>query len=247
MFTIRHEVFETNSSSEHALKVNRTIRRTKDEFPQLNEDGVLEIEATRYWQSGERTSSVRDIMEYICLLCYAVDHNYDSAFTHIKRAYEEMGLPVPSGLEVYVIDHYGKRLSYADDDFINGPHLEYKNNSQAVLPNGDVKPDTRYRWYLTPIRNNEIGEEEQYDQDFAFTNIDAFVGEHATMIIAPFRKMLCECSYLEQYIGVASNCLTCSATLDACLDELVEDEETYKPEYIDDAFRYQSMLYFYHT
>ena len=49
MFTIRHNVFETNSSSEHALKVNRDVPRKKEDFPLLNDQGILELEATRYW------------------------------------------------------------------------------------------------------------------------------------------------------------------------------------------------------
>ena len=52
MFTIRHNVFETNSSSEHALKVNRDVPRKKEDFPLLNDQGILELEATRYWESG---------------------------------------------------------------------------------------------------------------------------------------------------------------------------------------------------
>ena len=73
MFTIRHNVFETNSSSEHALKVNRDVPRKKEDFPLLNDQGILELEATRYWESGVSVSSIRDIMEYICLLCYSVE------------------------------------------------------------------------------------------------------------------------------------------------------------------------------
>ena len=98
MFTIRHNVFETNSSSEHALKVNRDVPRKKEDFPLLNDQGILELEATRYWESGVSVSSIRDIMEYICLLCYSVEDNFDSAFAHIKKAYEEIGLPAPKGL-----------------------------------------------------------------------------------------------------------------------------------------------------
>ena len=154
MFSIRHNVFETNSSSEHALKVNRDAPRKKEDFPLLNDQGILEIEATRYWESGVSVSSIRDIMEYICLLCYAVEDNFDSAFAHIKSAYEEIGLPVPNGLSVYVIDHNGKRHSYTDDDYINGPYIEYKNNSLLKLPNGDVKPNFIYRWYLEPVKNH---------------------------------------------------------------------------------------------
>jgi hypothetical protein len=49
--------------------VNRDAPRKKEDFPLLNDQGILEIEATRYWESGVSVSSIRDIMEYICLFC----------------------------------------------------------------------------------------------------------------------------------------------------------------------------------
>lgn len=247
MFTIRHNVFETNSSSEHALKVNRDVPRTKEDFPLPNDQGILEIEATRYWESGVSVSSIRDIMEYICLLCYSVEDNFDSAFAHIKKAYEEIGLQAPNGLSVYVIDHNGKRHSYTDDDYINGPYIEYRNNSLLKLPNGDVKPNFIYRWYLEPVENAGSDNEEVGRKMYEFTDLDAFIGTHAEIILSPLYKMLCECDILNVNVGIACQCLAFSPTLDECLSDLVDNEVDYNWQNIDDAFRFESTLYFYHS
>ena len=247
MFSIRSNVFETNSSSEHALKVNRDVPRQKEEFPPLNEQGIVEIEATRYWESGVSVSSVRDIMEYICLLGYSVEHNFDSALAHIKNAYEEIGLPAPKGILVYVVDHYGKRHAYTDDDYINGPYIEYRNNSTIKLPNGDVKPQFIYRWYLEPVENAGSDNEEVGRKMYEFTDLDAFIGTHAEIILSPLYKMLCECDILNNYVGISCQCLAMDHTLDKCLSDLVDNEEDYNWQCIDDAFRFQSTLYFYHS
>ena len=242
MFTIRHNVFETNSSSEHALKVNRDTPRKKEDFPLLNDQGILEIEATRYWESGASVSSVRDIMEYICLLCYAVEDNFDSAFAHIKRAYEEIGLPVPNGLSVYVVDHNGKRHSYADDDYLNGPYIVYRNTWLLKLPNGDRKPNSCYQWYLERVTDEENG----WDA-YEFEDLDDFVESHSRLVISPHGKPLGECDYLNAHVGISTNCLAFSPTLDECLSDLVDNEVDYNRQNIDDAFRFESTLYFYHT
>ena len=242
MFSIRHNVFETNSSSEHALKVNRDAPRKKEDFPLLNDLGILEIEATRYWESGVSVSSIRDIIEYICLLCYAVEDNFDSAFAHIKRAYEEIGLPAPNGLSVYVVDHNGKRHSYSDEDYLNGPYIVYRNNWLLKLPNGDRKPNSCYQWYLERVTDEENGWHK-----YEFEDLDDFVETHSHLVISPHAKPLGECDYLNVHVGISTDCLAFSPTLDECLSDLVEDEEDYNWQDIDDAFRFESTLYFYHS
>lgn len=242
MFTIRHNVFETNSSSEHALKVNRDVPRKKDEFPSLDDQGILEIEATRYWESGVSVSSVRDIMEYICLLGYAVEKSFDSAFAHIKHAYEEIGLPVPNGLSVYVVDHNGKRHSYSDEDYLNGPDIAYRPTWLLKLPNGDRKPNACYEWYLERVTDEENGWNK-----YEFDDLDGFVETHSHLVISPHDKPLGECDYLNVHVGIACQCLAFSPTLDECLSDLVDNEEYYNWQDIDDAFRFESTLYFYHS
>ena len=82
---------------------------------------------------------------------------------------------------------------------------------------------------------------------YEFTDLDAFIGTHAEIILSPLYKMLCECDILNVNVGISCNCLAFSLTLDECLSDLVDDDENYNWQNIDDAFRFDSTLYFYHS
>lgn len=250
MITIRPQVFETNSSSEHALKVNKDAHRKPEDFPALAADGFLEIEATRYWESGISVTSVRDIMEYICLLDYTVERNYDSAFDIIKQAYKEIGLREPMGIRVYVTDREGHHFLYESDDYLNGPHIKYERGKTLILPNGEKKENSKYTWSLEASLKDVPDEVDDRDYEykwFEFDNLDTFVGEHATLSIWPMEKMLCEIPIIPVMVGISCNCLVFGDTLRKCLDVLVDDEDNYEYQDIADAFRYESTLYFYHS
>ncbi len=128
MRTIRYNVFETNSSSEHCVTVSDELR-TADEFPKLTDDGVLEIEAKINWECGQPgtvTDNVRDILDYLCMLAYCV-HPWDvpsqttkqlrdAAFNHVlyeaQCAYQNVGLEPPKSIYYYYTDINGNRYRY---------------------------------------------------------------------------------------------------------------------------------------
>lgn len=128
MRTIRQHVFETNSSSEHCVSVSNELR-TADEFPKLTDDGVLEIEARIKWECGQpgtNTDSVRDILDYFCMLAYnlyqwdareeTVKKLHKEAFNDVleaaQRAYENVGLEPPKAIFYYYTDVDGNKYRY---------------------------------------------------------------------------------------------------------------------------------------
>ena len=62
MLTIRNQVFETNSSSEHCISFSQEYR-TADEFPKLNKDGILEVEIKHYWTCGAEGTETDNVSD----------------------------------------------------------------------------------------------------------------------------------------------------------------------------------------
>ena len=118
MRTIRKNVFETNSSSEHSITFSEEWR-SPEEFPKPNADGILEIEVKHYWTcggAGTCTSDVKDIIEYLCTLAVHCTSKYKESMQQVlddlKYAYANMSLPTPNGIDLYVIDDKGSRVPY---------------------------------------------------------------------------------------------------------------------------------------
>ena len=120
MRTIRQQVFETNSSSEHCIAFV-DAKRKPDEFPVVRSDGVLEIEVKHYWECGAVdtiTNKVVDIIEY--LYCVAMSCSVDRPASmglfldDLRRAYETYGLVPPTDVHGYVVDDKGTRHKYND-------------------------------------------------------------------------------------------------------------------------------------
>lgn len=118
MRTIRHNVFETNSSSEHCISFSKEYR-IADEFPKLNKDCILEVEIKHYWTCGAEgtvTDNVSDIIEYLCALAVNCATKYPESMNQvlndIKYAYANVGLEHPKGLDIYVVDDYNRKIPY---------------------------------------------------------------------------------------------------------------------------------------
>lgn len=154
MRTIRHNVFETNSSSEHCIAFNPMLR-TPDEFPKLTPDGILEIEVKHNWECGEPgtdTSSLEAIIEYLCVLAIHCSPYPDTEkvgntvskkqfLDEIKYAYEKMGLPQPTDFYAYFLDTDGNRHEYLGDKQTNWI------NAKDGDGNIEVDIDGMSHWY----------------------------------------------------------------------------------------------------
>jgi len=118
MRTVRPNVFETNSSSEHCITFSKEYR-TADEFPKLNKDGILEVEIKHYWTCGAlgtTTNKVTDIIEYLCALAVNCASKYPASMDQLMEdltiAYKNVNLDHPKGVEVYVVDDYDRKVPY---------------------------------------------------------------------------------------------------------------------------------------
>lgn len=131
MKTIRMNVFETNSSSEHAFsypKGTEPAIRDKSEFPLPDETGVLEIELDTYWRSGNpkcTTNNVERIIQYLAAqsiwsarldrkvgeqgkVTYELDkeilaQNRKAFLTMLNTVYAEFGISVIKDYHCYVL------------------------------------------------------------------------------------------------------------------------------------------------
>lgn len=105
MKTIRSHVFETNSSSMHSMTYSPN-RRSIDEFPVPDADGILHVELKRYWECGVEydPSSLADIIEYLCAQsvfsstswkwetgCSPFDQSHAACLELLQDAYNSVG------------------------------------------------------------------------------------------------------------------------------------------------------------
>lgn len=138
MKTIRMNVFETNSSSEHAFsypKGTEPAIRDKSEFPLPDENGVLEIELDTYWRSGNpkcTTNNVERIIQYLAAqsiwsaridrkvdehgkVTYELDkeilaQNRTAFLTMLNTVYAEFGISVIKDYHCYVLTVDGETV-----------------------------------------------------------------------------------------------------------------------------------------
>lgn len=134
MRTIRHGVFETNSSTTHCATYTKTYKhiadiplRDKKEFPKLNADGTLDVELFVYWNMKVRErddidlSSVKTIIEYLTAhavfsccetlwsrknneVIYHYNDNHANFLKDIQKAYQTVGLKAPIDVRPYFLD-----------------------------------------------------------------------------------------------------------------------------------------------
>jgi hypothetical protein len=121
MRTIRQQVFETNSSSEHCIAFV-DAKRKPEEFPVVPDNGVLEIEVKHFWECGGTgviTNKVVDIIEYLyciamgCVACNRPE-SMEQFLTDLKNAYQAYGLIPPTSVYGYFLDDKDNRHPYED-------------------------------------------------------------------------------------------------------------------------------------
>lgn len=151
MRTVRHSVFETNSSSMHSLTYSET-RRDPGEFPRPNDDGILEVELKTYWEcSGECvTDEVSRIIEYMCAQSiYSGGHetkSHGQCLSLLQEVYAEFGLPEITDFICYVIDMHGVRHQVTGE---NWHRFNMPADEDGDAQHDDAYPDIGYRFGVT--------------------------------------------------------------------------------------------------
>lgn len=147
MKTIRHKVFETNSSTTHCItfenekkvKSKSDIpRRDPKEFPELNENGELEVEMNIYWDDDVRNNELIDLHSADGVIKYITAHavfsniktmygrrnpetkdnfdaNHIALLNDIQKAYKIMGLKPPVDVKPYTLDVNDKKIFITKD------------------------------------------------------------------------------------------------------------------------------------
>lgn len=148
MKTIRHGVFETNSSTTHCATYTKTYKhiadiplRDKSEFPALNPDGTLDVELDIYWDMEVRErddvdlSTVGTIIKYLAAhavfsscetlwsrknreIVYHYNDNHARLLEDLQKAYKTIGLPAPTDVRPYFLDINDNKI-YITQDNIN--------------------------------------------------------------------------------------------------------------------------------
>lgn len=240
METFRSGTFETNSSSTHCLSVTKETRHVSA-FPELNADGSIDIEAKHYWECDESCHTVvlEEIIEYICMLGYACERNLDSALRLVQEGYEIAGLKPPTKINLYAVTRDGSRISYTEPGcrYINGPRRDYYGN------------ETQYYYIYVPVGKDELERKlftHTLHAEVPVDKIDAYVKENPHLIIDDGLELK-DTPILKYRVGVNPNDLT-SDTLANALDNLTTKPFGCGKECsILEAFRYVSVLDFWHS
>ena len=259
MRTVRKSVFETNSSSMHCITFcnedlgadGKLVERTTDEYPVPNEDGVLEIEVTRYWECSDLciTSNLRDIIEYICVLADGSGNDHKGALELLRNQYEAAGLTPPKDFYLYVVDMYGNKISYESGNFV-APEYRYLYEEQRYVYMFDVWCGTDQK--VVDFINNELGVKVT---PAIYASVDLTVEQFLKLRTAfpDFRQSdtqlpLGELAVIPHGAGVACNDLTGESLADALeyldSDEIGQFGERY--QYYD-LFKYKLTLDFWHS
>ncbi len=259
MRTIRKSVFETNSSSMHCITVcnedlgadGKPVKRTTDEYPVPNEDGVLEIEVTRYWECSDQcvTSNLRDIIEYICVLADGSDGDHKGALELLQDQYEVTGLTPPKDFYLYVVDMDGNKISYESGNFV-APRHRYLKEKNGYAHMFDVWHGTDQK--VVDFINDELGVK---TTPAIYASVSLTVEQFLKLREAfpDFRQSdtqlsLGELAVLPHGAGVACNDLTGESLADAL--EYLDSEEIgqFGDMYqYDDLFKYRLTLDFWHS
>lgn len=231
----------------HCLTVGKEPR-TKEEFPVLGENGILELEVTRYWQSSEEcdTTNLRDIIEYLAVLADGCN-DIDSGLELIQMGYRLHGLKAPTGLFLYVVDMHGNRIPYNDEYISINPDIW---SDITVSLRIDDDEDSNAPDSIAAMKSclTAMGKQPRYWVDFTIDEFKQFRSACPDIIPVEYTKRLGELPFIEHTVGISANCLT-DATLDGALRFLSSGRDCYNdepPDYMD-AFRYKSRLFFYHS
>lgn len=246
MKTIRTSVFETNSSSEHCLTLS-TEPRQKEEFPALTDDGVLELEVTRFWECSDEcdTEILRDIMEYIAVLADACNDT-ESGLRMIQRAYEEAGLAAPKSIYLYVVDELGKRIKYTDEYISADRYYDHNENKDkyevTIYVDFDEEENKRCADVL-----KKMGKDPEYYLNFGVDEFLQFRNECPYVVTTEQGMPIGECPFITHPVGISANCLT-DCTLNASMQFADNgDLEMDGTESFATALKCKSKLYFIHT
>ena len=216
-----------------------------NEFPPLSNDGWLDIEVTRFWESDDCcwTQNLRDIIEYICILAEASNNDHASALKLLQERYTAAGLTPPKDYRLYVVDIDGNRIDY-NSDFLY-PDNWFNYDEKKYYPVFWVYPDNEH-----PEIDKYLKYHCKQDND----NRCKLTLEEFLLFRESFPDyIMSECNYepigkqpvIDHNVGIAANCLT-EDSLAESLDSLC-DPDTYKYCPIEDAFTNISTLGFYHS
>lgn len=237
MRTIRMNVFETNSSSEHAFsypKGTEPTMRDKSEFPLPDENGLLEIELDTFWQSGNPkcyTNDVKRIIQYL-------------AAQSVCSVLAEWRIDGDKGV-VYKVRKDIREKNRKDFlDLLNGVYQEFG------LP--EIKD---YRCYALTVDGDKVvidGDEPQDYRNCEFDPADMDRDEYDGMV-ARFHEDsdYPDCPKLAHYVGISGNCLTGDSFADAMAffgpEDWREDLEGKDYDMPRDLLRKQMSLTFWHS
>lgn len=201
MITIRMNVFETNSSSEHAFTYpegTELTLRDKSKFPLPDENGLLEIELDTFWQSHNpkcTTDKVERIIQYLAAqtICSArIDRKVDEQG---KVTYEQNKEILAQNRKVFLT-------------MLNTVYTEFG------LP--EIKD---YRCYALTVDGDKViidGTEHQDYRHCAYDPDDMSKAEYDGMIKRFHDDTdYPDCPMLAHHIGVSANCLTDDSFIEA--------------------------------
>ncbi len=237
MKTIRMNVFETNSSSEHAFsypKGTEPALRDKSEFPLPDENGLLEIELDTFWQSGNSKCYTHDVKR---IIQYLAAHSVYSVLT-------EWRIDGDKGV-VYKVRKDIREKNHKDFlDLLNGVYKEFG------LP--EIKD---YRCYTLTVDGDKVvidGDEPLDYRNCEFDPADMDRDEYDAMV-ARFHEDsdYPDCPKLAHYIGISGNCLTGDSFSDAMSyfgpEDWRDDLAGKKYDMPRDLLRKQMSLTFWHS
>ena len=230
-------VFETNSSSEHAFsypKGTEPTMRDKSEFPLPDENGLLEIELDTFWQSGNPKCYTNDVKR---IIQYLAAHSVYSVLT-------EWRIDGDKGV-IYKVRKDIREKNRKDFlDLLNGVYREFG------LP--EIKD---YRCYTLTVDGDKVvidGDEPQDYRNCEFDPADMDRDEYDGMVARFHEKSdYPDCPKLAHYIGISGNCLTGDSFADAMAffgpEDWREDLEGKEYDMPRDLLRKQMALTFWHS
>lgn len=230
-------VFETNSSSEHAFTYpegTEPALRDKSEFPLPDENGLLEIELDTFWQSGNPKCYTNDVKR---IIQYLAAHSVYSVLTE-WRFDKNKGV-------VYKVRKDIREQNRKDFlDLLNGVYREFG------LP--EIKD---YRCYALTVDGDKVvidGDEPQDYRNCEFDPADMDREEYDGMVARFHEKSdYPNCPKLAHYVGITGNCLTGDSFADAMAffgpEDWREDLHEKTHDMPRDLLRKRITLTFYHT
>jgi hypothetical protein len=237
MRTIRMNVFETNSSSEHAFtypKGTEPTLRDKSEFPLPDENGLLEIELDTFWDSCNPkccTDDVKRIIQY-----FAAQSIYSVKVDYVK-------------------DKHGKWESIVDKDVLVKNHTDFLEMLNIVYKEFGLPEIKDYRCYVLTVDGDKViidGYEKQDYRNCEFEPECMSRDEYDAML-ARFHKDsdYPDCPKLAHYIGISANCLREDSFIQAFeyLDPVDWRDDLYKKKHDMplDILRKRITLTFWHS